>query len=164
MTSKARDALAEGEVQKRKRRAKGAFGPRRADDFRVYIKKVLRDVAPGHGITKSGLGVLNHIVTTLRDRIVAQAVVLTRYGNKKAVTCREIQTATFMILGAPKRTKTGAQGEELARHAVSNGLKAVLAYGQSKLSTAPTTAVAPPDTADDDDAVPDADMEDAEAE
>lgn len=55
------------------------------------------------------------------DRLATEAIRLARYNKKSTMTSREIQTAVRLLLPG-----------ELARHAVSEGTKAVTKYGTAQ--------------------------------
>jgi len=93
----------------------------RQDTYHSYIFKVLKQVHPELGVSNRSMAIMNSFVTDLFDRIATEAGRLARYNNRSTITSREIQTAVCLVLPG-----------ELAKHAVSEGTKAV-----SKYSTAP---------------------------
>ena len=107
---------------------KGASGSRRSgthkrrkETFSIYIYKVLRQVHPDTGISSKAMSIMNSFVNDVFERIAAEAGRLARYNKKCTVTSREIQTAVRLLLPG-----------ELAKHAVSEGTKAVTKYTSSK--------------------------------
>jgi histone H2B len=64
---------------------------------------------------------MNSLVTDVFDRIAQEASRLARYNKRSTISSREIQTAVRLILPG-----------ELAKHAVSEGTKAVTKYNISK--------------------------------
>ena len=64
---------------------------------------------------------MNSCVNDLFERIANEASRLTKYNNKSTISSREIQTAVRLLLPG-----------ELAKHAVSEGTKAVTKYTSSK--------------------------------
>eukprot|EP01092_Planopodium_desertum_P001949 TRINITY_DN13100_c0_g1_i6.p1 TRINITY_DN13100_c0_g1~~TRINITY_DN13100_c0_g1_i6.p1 ORF type:complete len:160 (-),score=43.44 TRINITY_DN13100_c0_g1_i6:419-898(-) len=97
----------------RKRRAN-------TNSYATYIYKVLRQVHPDTGISKKGMQVMDSFVHDLFDRIATEAGRLARYNGKHTITSREVQTAVRLVLPG-----------ELAKHAVSEGTKAVTKYNTS---------------------------------
>lgn len=86
-------------------------------DFRTYIYKVLKQVHPDTGATKACMNEMNSIIFHVGQAIADQAEKLADEGGKKTISSQVIQTAVRMVL--PK---------ELAKHAVSEGTKAVTKY------------------------------------
>ena len=64
---------------------------------------------------------MNSFVNDIFEKLVTEAGKLTRYGKKKTLSSREMQTAVRLILPG-----------ELAKHAVSEGTKAVTKYAASE--------------------------------
>merc|ERR1711998_727789 len=111
-----------------KKSAKGAKGAKKAggrkkkstQTYNSYIYKVLKQVHPDTGISKRGMSVMNSFINDIEERISAEGGKLTRYNKSKTLTSREIQTAVRLLLPG-----------ELAKHAVSEGTKAVTKYTSS---------------------------------
>nr|ADQ00181.1 histone H2B [Chlamydomonas sp. ICE-L] len=100
-----------GEVKKKaKKMAK-------AETYKIYIYKVLKQVHPDTGISSKAMGILNSFINDIFDKIASEAARLARYNKKPTVTSREIQTAVRLVLPG-----------ELAKHAVSEGTKAVTKF------------------------------------
>ena len=72
------------------------------------------------GISSKAMGIMNSFVNDIFERIVGEASRLAHY-KCWAITSREIQTAMRLLLPG-----------ELAKHAVSEGTKAVTKYTSSK--------------------------------
>ena len=98
---------------KRKRKRKESYG--------IYIYKVLKQVHEQTGISTKAMGIMNSFVNDVFDRIASEASRLTQYNKKSTISSREIQTAVRLLLPG-----------ELAKHAVSEGTKAVTKYTSSK--------------------------------
>ncbi|XP_033096185.1 late histone H2B.L4-like [Anneissia japonica] len=94
---------------------------RRKESYNIYIYKVLKQVHPDTGISSRAMGIMNSFVNDIFERIAAEASRLTQYNKKSTITSREVQTAVRLILPG-----------ELAKHAVSEGTKAVTKYTSSK--------------------------------
>jgi histone H2B len=99
--------------------AKKAAAPkrRRAETFSVYIYRVLKQVHPETGISKKSMSILNSFVNDIFEKIANEASRLVRYNKKHTLSSREVQTAVRLLLPG-----------ELAKHAVSEGTKAVTKY------------------------------------
>ncbi|KAJ3600525.1 hypothetical protein NHX12_031506 [Muraenolepis orangiensis] len=76
----------------------------RKESYAIYVYKVLKQVHPDTGISSKAMGIMNSFVNDIFERIA-----------------REIQTAVRLLLPG-----------ELAKHAVSEGTKAVTKYTSSK--------------------------------
>jgi histone H2B len=103
----------EGEKKKGKKK-------RRSESYSIYIYKVLKQVHPDTGISSKGMSIMNSFITDIFDKIANEAGKLVRYNKKGTLSSREIQTAVRLILPG-----------ELAKHAVSEGTKAVTKYTSS---------------------------------
>ncbi len=89
----------------------------KAETYKIYIYKVLKQVHPDTGISSKAMGILNSFINDIFDKIASEAARLARYNKKPTVTSREIQTAVRLVLPG-----------ELAKHAVSEGTKAVTKF------------------------------------
>ena len=94
---------------------------RRRESYSIYIYKVLKQVHPDTGISSKAMSIMNSFVNDIFERIAAEASRLTHYNRRSTITSREIQTAVRLLLPG-----------ELAKHAVSEGTKAVTKYTSSK--------------------------------
>jgi histone H2B len=81
---------------------------------------VLKQVHPDTGISSKAMAILDSFINDIFEKIASEASRLTRYSHKSTLTSREIQTAVRLILPG-----------ELAKHAVSEGTKAVTKYTSS---------------------------------
>ena len=91
------------------------------ESYSVYLYKVLKKVHPDTGISSKAMGIMNSFVNDLFQRIAGEASCLAHYNKRSTITSREIQTAVHLLLPG-----------ELAKHAVSEGTKAVTKYTSSK--------------------------------
>ncbi|NXV25059.1 H2B5 protein, partial [Cepphus grylle] len=89
----------------------------RKESSSIYIYKVLKQVHPDTGI--SSKGIVNSFVHDIFQRVAGEASRLERHNKRSTVTSREIQTAVRRLLPG-----------ELAKHAVSEGTKAVTEYNR----------------------------------
>lgn len=94
---------------------------RRRESYGIYIYKVLKQVHPDTGISSKAMSIMNSFVNDIFERIAAEASRLAHYNKRSTITSREIQTAVRLLLPG-----------ELAKHAVSEGTKAVTKYTSSK--------------------------------
>ena len=85
--------------------------------FNTYIFRVLKQVHPDTIISAPALEVMNDYVNDIFNRIMDEAVRLMEINKRGTLTSREIQTAVRLILPG-----------ELAKHAVSEGTKAVTKF------------------------------------
>merc|ERR1712088_141721 len=116
---KAQKAISKGEGKGRK--AGGKNNKRRKESYAIYIYKVLKQVHPDTGVSSKAMSIMNSFVNDLFERIAGEASRLAHYNNRSTITSREIQTSVRLLLPG-----------ELAKHAVSEGTKAVTKYTSSK--------------------------------
>ncbi|CAL8251369.1 unnamed protein product [Boreogadus saida] len=93
----------------------------RKESYAIYVYKVLKQVHPDTGISSKAMGIMNSFVNDIFERIAGEASRLAHYNKRSTITSREIQTAVRLLLPG-----------ELAKHAVSEGTKAVTKYTSSK--------------------------------
>ena len=89
----------------------------RKETFNIYIYKVLKQVHPEVGVSKKGMSVLNSFILDIFERVTGEAGKLARFNKKATLSSREVQTAVRLVLPG-----------ELAKHAVSEGTKAVTKF------------------------------------
>ncbi|XP_071782637.1 histone H2B type 2-K1 [Centroberyx gerrardi] len=94
---------------------------KRRETYAMYIYKVLKQVHPDTGISSKAMSIMNSFVNDLFERIATEASRLAQYNKRATITSREVQTAVRLLLPG-----------ELAKHAVSEGTKAVTKYTSSK--------------------------------
>lgn len=111
---KAKSGAVDDSGKKRNRR-------RRKESYAIYIYKVLKQVHPDTGISSKAMGIMNSFVNDIFERIATESSRLAHYNKKSTISSREIQTAIRLLLPG-----------ELAKHAVSEGTKAVTKYTSSK--------------------------------
>ncbi|XP_040501103.1 histone H2B type 1-B-like isoform X2 [Ursus maritimus] len=92
----------------------------RKESYSIYVYKVLKQVHPDTGISSKAMGIMNSFVNDIFERIAGEASRLAHYNKRSTITSREIQTAVRLLLPG-----------ELAKHAVSEGTKAVTKYTSS---------------------------------
>ncbi|XP_043942844.1 histone H2B type 1-J-like [Protopterus annectens] len=92
----------------------------RKESYSIYIYKVLKQVHPDTGISSKDTNIMNSSVNYIFERIAGEASRLAHY-KRSTISLREIQTAVRLLLPG-----------ELAKHAVSEGTKAVTKYTSAK--------------------------------
>ncbi|MED6182381.1 Histone H2B [Stylosanthes scabra] len=95
----------EGGSDKKKKRVKKSV-----ETYKIYIFKVLKQVHPDIGISSKAMGIMNSFINDIFEKLAQEASRL----------AREIQTAVRLVLPG-----------ELAKHAVSEGTKAVTKFTSS---------------------------------
>ncbi|TMW97239.1 histone H2B.3-like [Solanum lycopersicum] len=100
---------------KKKKRSKKAV-----ETYKIYIFKVLKQVHPDIGISSKAMGIMNSFINDIFEKLAQESSRLARYNKKPTITSREIQTAVRLVLPG-----------ELAKHAVSEGTKAVTKFTSS---------------------------------
>ncbi|XP_036454417.1 histone H2B-like [Colossoma macropomum] len=93
----------------------------RKESYAIYVYKVLKQVHPDTGISSKAMSIMNSFVNDIFERIAGESSRLAHYNKRSTITSREIQTAVRLLLPG-----------ELAKHAVSEGTKAVTKYTSSK--------------------------------
>ncbi|GFQ04085.1 histone h2b [Phtheirospermum japonicum] len=111
--SKEGGAAASGD--KKKKRTKKSV-----ETYKIYIFKVLKQVYPDIGISSKAMGIMNSFINDIFEKLAQEASRLARYNKKPTITSREIQTAVRLVLPG-----------ELAKHAISEGTKAVTKFTSS---------------------------------
>ena len=92
----------------------------RKQTYGIYIYKVLKQVHPDVGISSKAMSIMNSFVNDLFDRFASEASRLVSNNRGKTLSSREVQTSVRLLLPG-----------ELAKHAVSEGTKAVTKYTSS---------------------------------
>ena len=90
------------------------------ESYQSYIQKVLTEIHPDTKISNKGMLVMNAFAQDIFDRIATEAGKIVRYNKRGTLSSREVQTAVRLIVPG-----------ELAKHAVSEGTKAVTKYTAS---------------------------------
>ncbi|CAL9099960.1 unnamed protein product [Musa acuminata var. zebrina] len=114
LPSKDGGAVSAGEKKKKKKAKKGS------ETYKIYIFKVLKQVHPDIGISSKAMSIMNSFINDIFEKLAQEASRLARYNKKPTITSREIQTSVRLVLPG-----------ELAKHAVSEGTKAVTKFTSS---------------------------------
>jgi histone H2B len=101
-------------------KAAAARRGRRTETFSVYIYRVLKQVHPETGISKRSMQIMNSFINDIFEKVALEASKLVRYNKRHTLSSREVQTAVRLLLPG-----------ELAKHAVSEGTKAVTKYSSA---------------------------------
>ncbi|KAM0849899.1 hypothetical protein ACQ4PT_053443 [Festuca glaucescens] len=129
---KAEKAPAKGEnkpkAEKRLPGAKEGGGDKKAkkkakksvETYKIYIFKVLKQVHLDIGISSKAMSIMNSFINDIFEKLAGESAKLARYNKKPTITSREIQTSVRLVLPG-----------ELAKHAVSEGTKAVTKFTSS---------------------------------
>uniref|UniRef100_A0ACD5W2I1 Uncharacterized protein n=1 Tax=Avena sativa TaxID=4498 RepID=A0ACD5W2I1_AVESA len=105
----------DGGTDKKKKKAKKSV-----ETYKIYIFKVLKQVHPDIGISSKAMSIMNSFINDIFEKLAGESAKLARYNKKPTITSREIQTAVRLVLPG-----------ELAKHAVSEGTKAVTKFTSS---------------------------------
>ncbi|VAH32759.1 unnamed protein product [Triticum turgidum subsp. durum] len=95
-------------------------GKKSVETYKIYIFKVLKQVHPDIGISSKAMSIMNSFINDIFEKLAGEAAKLARYNKKPTITSREIQTSVRLVLPG-----------ELAKHAVSEGTKAVTKFTSS---------------------------------
>ncbi|KAK7255984.1 hypothetical protein RIF29_29413 [Crotalaria pallida] len=102
----------EGSSKNKNRRSK-----KHIQTYKIYISKVLKRVHPNLRISSKAMGIMNSFMVDMFDKLAQESSRLALYNEKSTITTREIQSAVRLILPS-----------ELAKHAVSEGTKAITKF------------------------------------
>ncbi len=102
-------------------KGEGKRRKKRKETYAVYIYKVLKQVHPDTGISSKAMSIMNSFVNDVFERIANESSKLSQHNGRSTISSREVQTSVRLLLPG-----------ELAKHAVSEGTKAVTKYTSSK--------------------------------
>ncbi|PKU87039.1 histone H2B.7 [Dendrobium catenatum] len=109
-----KEGVAPGDKKKKKKAKKSS------ETYKIYIFKVLKQVHPDIGISSKAMSIMNSFINDIFEKLAQESSRLARYNKKPTITSREIQTSVRLVLPG-----------ELAKHAVSEGTKAVTKFTSS---------------------------------
>jgi histone H3/H4 len=92
-------------------------------NFQTYIYRVLKQVHPDTGLSGTALSAMNNLVKINIEKIMIGVNQLILRTGKKTISSREIQSAVRLALPG-----------ELAKHSVTEGVKAVTKYNSAKVA------------------------------
>ncbi|XP_057872920.1 histone H2B-like [Cryptomeria japonica] len=98
-----------GDKKKRKKKS--------VETYKIYIFKVLKQVHPEIGISSKAMSIMNSFMNDIFEKLAGESSKLTKYTKRDTLSSREVQTAVKLALPG-----------ELAKHAVSEGTKAVTKF------------------------------------
>jgi histone H2B len=84
------------------------------EEFSMYLYKVLKQIHPECEVSSKAMRILNTFINNIFERLIEEAREVARENGSSTISSREIQTAVRALLP-----------EELAKHAISIGTKAV---------------------------------------
>ncbi|KAK0407375.1 hypothetical protein QR680_019164 [Steinernema hermaphroditum] len=83
----------------------------------IYIHRVLKQVHPNLRISNTAMSIIGSLVDDMFERFAREASVLAKYARRQTIASREVQSAARLVLPG-----------ELAKHAVSEGQKAMVRF------------------------------------
>jgi histone H2B len=101
--------------------ATGGRRRKRTETYHSYIYKVLKQVHPEIGISTKAMQIMNSLVMDIEERVGTEAGRLCKMNKKATLSSREIQSSVRLMMPG-----------ELARHAISEGTKAVTKYSTNQ--------------------------------
>ncbi|EGR27144.1 hypothetical protein IMG5_201690 [Ichthyophthirius multifiliis] len=113
-------AATEKKVKQQANKGQTKRHKKRVETFAIYIFKVLKQVHPDVGISKKAMNIMNSFINDSFERIALEGSKLVRFNKRRTLSSREVQTAVKLLLPG-----------ELARHAISEGTKAVTKFSSS---------------------------------
>ena len=87
---------------------------RQTKSFRTYISRVLKQVHPKIGLSKTSMSIINSFVLDSFDKIAQESAKLAKTNKKATLSAREVQSAVRLVVP-----------NELAKHAITEGTKAI---------------------------------------
>ena len=80
--------------------------------YHSYIYKVMKGVAEGFTIKKSGMSTMNSIVCDIFDRLASEAGALVRARKSQTLGANEVAAATRLVFPAELSEPAGKDGKE----------------------------------------------------
>lgn len=105
----------------KKRGRKPATKKPKALTYGLFLFRVLKQVHPDVKISSKAMSICNSFCNDIFERLASEASKLTKFAKHHTLSSREIQTAVRLVIPG-----------ELAKHAISEGTKAVTKYQASK--------------------------------
>ena len=90
------------------------------ESWKTYIFRVLKQVHPETRISQKGMSIINNFVTDTFEKVALEASKLCRIHKRMTMGSRDVQSAIRLVLPG-----------ELAKHAVSEGTKAMTKFTQA---------------------------------
>ncbi|KAM3295235.1 hypothetical protein ACQJBY_037856 [Aegilops geniculata] len=123
---KARTRKAEAAARKNMGKGRGGRRRRRLGGntidmgYKAYVYRVLKQVHPDLGASGKTMQALDMMMADMFERLATEASRLAQYAGRATLTSRDVQNAVRLVLPG-----------ELAKHAISEGTKAVTMYTSS---------------------------------
>ncbi|XP_078422337.1 histone H2B-like [Cetorhinus maximus] len=111
---------ARGQIKSKRKRKRKRERERKVS-YNRYIHRVLKQIHPEMSISSKTMCILDSFVTDIFELLACEASRLVCYRKRHTLFAREIQTAVRLLLPG-----------DLAKHAVSEGTKAVTKYNRCK--------------------------------
>lgn len=108
-------------VKDKKKKNKKRGGSKAKNAYSTYLRKVLRQVHPNIGVTKKTMIIMNSFVGDIFDRLSNDASSIVQHSGRSTMQARDMMTACRLVIPG-----------ELAKHAVSEGTKAVNRFNSDK--------------------------------
>ncbi|KAJ8423809.1 hypothetical protein Cgig2_026464 [Carnegiea gigantea] len=122
-----------GERRKRKRRSKKVEEEPGKQDYRRYLRRVMKTIEPDMRISSRAITVINSFLNDVFEKLVEEATKLSVQTGKKTLASKEIQGAVRFVLPG-----------DLAKHAFAEGNKAwanYLRFKRKPLNKRPPTYI-----------------------
>jgi len=101
-----------------KRKREGRTRPKKTHkSYARFINKVLKQVHPDLSITRKAVNIMDSFVNDLFERIAIEAGRLSKYVKRSTLSSRDMEASVRLVIPG-----------ELAKHALSEGTKAVAKY------------------------------------
>ncbi|GLJ39291.1 hypothetical protein SUGI_0801820 [Cryptomeria japonica] len=97
--------------EKKKKKKRGV------ESYKRFIYKVLKQVHPSKGISSAAMDIMESFMIDIFEKITCEAASLLKYNKIMTLFSREVESAVKFVLPG-----------ELAKHAVSEGSKAVTKF------------------------------------
>eukprot|EP01084_Bolivina_argentea_P313602 543088_1 len=90
---------------------------KKTETYNVYLYKILKQVYPTLGMSKQAMAIMDSYIKDMFERIATESANLAQINHKTTIDARCIQTATTLQFP-----------QELAKHAIAEGIKAINKY------------------------------------
>lgn len=108
----------QNDIKRNKTKREGKLKPKKTHkSYARFINMVLKQVHPDLGITRKAMNIMDSFVNDLFERIAIEAARLSKYIKRSTLSSRDMQASVRLVVPG-----------ELAKHAVSEGTKAVARY------------------------------------
>ncbi|KAL7025652.1 hypothetical protein ACKWTF_013580 [Chironomus riparius] len=98
-------------------KGKRVYKRKQKESYGRFIYKVLRQIHPDAGISAKAMSIMNSFVIDIFERLAGEASRLAQHMKRPTLISRDIQSSVNLIVPG-----------ELAKHAISEGVKAVTKY------------------------------------